>query len=341
MTNLAQLLFAKGVSSSTDYPGVPGFASYYTLTQFPLTTVAEDVAAYNIAKHQFFNQNGPGAPVLGGGTPFRFVAQVFAIASNAVTSAQIAAPIPGGTNTLDPDPTYTAFAFQQRFATQGAMDAAFLGGIYTFDLSMTHDGNRFLPLNLPADSFPIAPHVTDWAAAQNINPATDFNLTWDPFSGATALDDIIVSATDNVGNQIVFARLASTAGSFDFPAGTFQSAQSYQVQVQFRHFTTVDTNSYPGAVGSARFVSRTQINLAAATPASPSLAVVSTNGSTPFQLRLTGQSGLLYAIDATTNFQGSPWVPLVTNTAVGGQFIYSDPQSSGHPIRFYRGRAAN
>jgi hypothetical protein len=58
-------------------------------------------------------------------------------------------------------------------------------------------------------------------------------------------------------------------------------------------------------------------------------------------MQLAGQAGRLYAIDASTNLQIGSWMPLVTNTAVGGQLTFTDSQSSSYPNRFYRGRAAN
>ena len=76
-------------------------------------------------------------------------------------------------------------------------------------------------------------------------------------------------------------------------------------------------------------------------PATPALAVVNTNGLRPFELLLTGQAGRLYAIDTSSSLQNGTWTPLVTNTAVNGQFVFVDAQSSNFPARFYRGRAAN
>jgi hypothetical protein len=341
--SLGSLVFAKVVQlNSTAYPGVPGFAAYYAQTDFGVVALAEDVAGYNISKRQFFNQNSSGAPVLAPGSPFRFIAQISATASNSVNTAQVQPPAPGGLDPLTPDPTDTFFAYQQSFPTQAALDAAFVSGAYTVQITAVHDGNRLATLTLPSDSFPIAPHFTDWAPAQNINPAAGFNLTWDTFSGATALDDIVLTVSDSVGNSLAFAVLLNTATSYDFPAGTFQGGQTYQVQVQFRHLVSQDTTSYPGVTGSVRFVSRTQANLTTAGGSvAPVLAVVSTNGAGPFQLQLTGQSGRLYAIDASTNLQIGSWMPLVTNTAVGGQFTFTDTQASNFPNRFYRGRAAN
>jgi hypothetical protein len=337
------LVFAHSVQvDSTSYPGATGFAAYFTSTDFVLETFAEDALAYNIGKQQVFNQTNSGAPVLAGSNPFRFIANVFAAASNSVTAAQVQLPAPGGIDPLALDPTGTVLSFGQHFPTQTALDAAYVAGTYTLQLNAVHDGNRSLQMTMPAYTFPSAPHINNWAASQNVNPAADFNLTWDPFSGASGLDLIVLNAFDSLGNVLDSVGLAYTATNFDFVAGTFQSGQAYQVQLQFRHVTSQDITNYPGVTGLVRFVSSTTANLTTtALATAPSLAVVTTNGVRPFELLLTGQAGRQYAIDISSNLQTGSWVPSVTNTAVNGQFIFVDTQSSNFPARFYRGRAAN
>jgi hypothetical protein len=335
------LIFAKVVQTNlTAYPGVPGYAAYYTATSFGMVALAEDVAFYNISKHQVFTQSDTGPPALVGSS-YRFVAQVIANASNTVTNAQVQPPAPAVLEPLSPDPTDTVFAYQKNFTSQAGLDAAFVTGAYAIQVNAVHDGSRVLPMTMPADAFPVAPHVSDWTATQGFNAAASLKLTWDPFTGAGAQDDIHVLAIDSLGNGVSDTLLSSSATNFVFPAGTFQNGQTYQAQVQFRHFATEDTITYPGATGAVRFISRTILNLTPGGGAPPSLAVVAANGAGSFQLVLSGQAGLLYAIDASTNLQAGSWVPLVTNTAVGGQFTFTDSQSSKLSARFYRGRTAN
>jgi hypothetical protein len=341
-TVVGTLFFAKLVQSNmTAYAGVPGYAGYLTATTFGMVTLPEDVSAYNLTKQRFFQQTSAGAPTLGTNNPFHFLAQVFATASNAVTYADVQPP-GFGADLLSPDPTGTVLFLLQKFPSQTALDTAFPAGTYLWATSGVHDGLRPFAINLAADAFPIAPQVTDWAAAQHVNPAAGFTLTWNPFTGASGFDDIMVQAADSLGNTVSDVFLPYTATNSVFSAGTFQSGQNYQVQVQFRHFTLVDNMTYLGATGSARFASKTFINLSTTGGTVPlSLAIVNTNTAGGPQLVLTGQIGLLYAIDASTNLQSGSWVPLVTNTAAGGQFLFLDNRSSTFPVRFYRARAAN
>lgn len=335
------LIFAKLVQSNlTAYAGVPGYAAYDAETTFGMVTLAEDVSAYNLTKQQFLQQTSAGAPTLSTNKPFHFLAQVFATSSNAVSYATVQPPGFGG-DLLSVDPTGTLLFLVQKFASQSNLDATFPSGTYLMNISGVHDGYRAFALNLPADAFPTAPQVTDWAAAQNVNPAAGFTLTWNPFAGASGSDDIMVQAVDTLGNVVSDVSLPNTATSSLFPAGTFQSGQSYQVQLQFRHFTTVDNTTFLGATGSARFESKTFINLSTTggTVTPPSLAIVRTSSPGGLQLLFMGQAGLRYAIDASTNLHS--WLPLVTNTVVGGQFSFSDSVSSNVPVRFYRARSAN
>lgn len=55
-----------------------------------------------------------------------------------------------------------------------------------------------------------------------------------------------------------------------------------------------------------------------------------------FMLRLSGESGRSYAIEATTNLTN--WSSIRTNTASGGYFDFLDTAAPGFPRRFYRAR---
>ena len=57
-----------------------------------------------------------------------------------------------------------------------------------------------------------------------------------------------------------------------------------------------------------------------------------TNGH--FTFIISGSSGASVEIQASTNLQS--WLPLATNTLVGGTNYFSDPQSANAKTRFYR-----
>lgn len=71
-------------------------------------------------------------------------------------------------------------------------------------------------------------------------------------------------------------------------------------------------------------------------PPAPRLHLLDrTTGGSVF-LRLEGQNGFRFAIDATTNF--SAWTPLRTNAVTDGSFDYLDTSAAALPRRYYRAR---
>jgi fibronectin-binding autotransporter adhesin len=70
----------------------------------------------------------------------------------------------------------------------------------------------------------------------------------------------------------------------------------------------------------------------------PQIASATMTPDHNFQLSGTGPAGQPYWIVATTNVATplSQWVPLATNTFVGGVFTWTDLQTTNHPRRFYQ-----
>jgi hypothetical protein len=67
----------------------------------------------------------------------------------------------------------------------------------------------------------------------------------------------------------------------------------------------------------------------------PALSIPATLSGDHFQFTLSGDSGAMYRIEASTNC--SAWTVLGTNTATGGSFSFVDPAAaSGFNNRFYR-----
>ena len=56
----------------------------------------------------------------------------------------------------------------------------------------------------------------------------------------------------------------------------------------------------------------------------------------PFGFKVTGNSGLSFVVEATTNLGQPVWTPVSTNTLFSGAASFSDPQWQNHPTRIYR-----
>jgi len=295
---------------------------------------AADIQSYNVSKQENFDQFSPGPPTF---SAYVFSGGFAPTSINSVSNANF--QLPNGTNF----PLALANKWHQRqtFSSQSALDAAFGSGTYLITLYGVHDGYRSLPLTLPADSFPPAPHISNFANAQSINPAANFTLMWDAFSGAGPLDNISVTVYDEMGDTKASATLTNSATSLQVPANTLGSGHSYYAILVFTEVVTNDALTYPGVTGSVFFSAQTYLNLGLATnPPPPKLNVLAPSGS-DFQLQLIGQTNQQYVIEASATLLPGSWVPVATNAATGGQFTFTDPQSPGFHVRFYRARQAN
>jgi hypothetical protein len=239
-----------------------------------------DVNFYGIAKTQRFAQGSAGAPTLNGGSPYRSGAAAGPAASGSITNGSISGP---GTIVSAPL-TFNSFNgwfdVTLKWPSLAVMDAATPAGAYTMTIDTLHDGQRILPLNLPAEtsaSFPPAPHLSNWAAAQSIDPTRDFTLTWDLFRGGTANDYILVVLGDQATGAILFrtpdffqpGALNGTTTGVTLPAATLQPGKTYAVEIEFYKIVSVNKTSYPGVPGIVAFQSYTDFNITTTATATP------------------------------------------------------------------------
>jgi len=298
---------------------------------------AADIQSYSVSKQENFNQFSSGPPTINAASAYVFSGGFGPTSINSVSNANLQLP----TGTSFSLSSGNKWHERQTFSTQSALDAAFGSGIYIITLYGTHDGYRSLPLTLPADSFPPAPHISNFADSQSINPAANFTLMWDAFSGAGPLDNISITVYDEMGDTEALATLPNSATSFQVPANTLAPGHTYYAILAFTEVVTNDASMYPGVTGSVFFSAQTYLNLGLATNTPPPRLNVLTPSGSDFQLQLIGQTNQQYVVEASATLLPGSWVPVTTNTASGGQFTFIDPQSPGFPVRFYRARQAN
>ena len=150
---------------------------------------------------------------------------------------------------------------EQMFASQGALDAAFPNGTYKVVIEGVNDGARTNAVSLTGNSYPATPHFNAFAAAQAIDPNTDVNLTWDAIAGATTGDFINIEIVDCTDDHIASTpspgqpnALNGTSTNFVIRARSLRPGMMYKVKMIVAHFTTYDTNSYPGAEVAAGYL---------------------------------------------------------------------------------------
>src|SRR5438552_7000549 len=329
----------------------PSLALAFATITLVTTDVARgaDVTFYAVAKDEGFDQSGAGAPTPKG-NPFRFNAIVGLATANSVSSATVRMLPSGPIYPLVAGPD--SFEFQAKFLTLADLNAAAPNGTYQMVINGVHDGAHTISLTLNGDAYPSTnPQISNFTAAQTINPAAAFTLTWDAFSGGTANDFVQLVVADTFGDTLLKTPdpgqagvLSGTATSVVIPANTLPVSTPLRGQLLFARAVAVDLTTYPGVTGFASYYKFTQFSLATigvTNSPPPKLVAVTPVNPSQFQLQLIGQAGLQYVIEASASLQSGSWTPVITNTAVGGQFNFTDSRSASFPNRFYRCRTIN
>jgi hypothetical protein len=189
---------------------------------------------------------------------------IFEVSLDGFGFAQISNPqliLPGGAaKPLVPTPDADTLKFSQSAATAAALDAAFPPGTYGVNMTSAILGPLSSTAALGADAFPTAPQVLNYLAAQSIDPTKDFDVTWAPFTGGTADDQIQLIIFDTDGTVI------SDSGTLDglqtsttVYSSTLEASTTYKATLTFRKLSTnVATSLPPLAIG---FYAETQFQV--------------------------------------------------------------------------------
>jgi hypothetical protein len=304
-----------------------------------------DVLAYYVTKLEAFLQLDATNIVLNANAgPFNAFLGIIQSSLGMVPIATVTLPtgavkgLPWGSSAIE-------IRSQESFPSQASFDAAYPPGNYDFALYGLHDGLRFPVLSMPPPVYPDPPHVSNFAAAQSLNPLAAFTLQWDAIPGGTTDDTLWVVITDTNGNPVfstpyppmdLAGSLKGTATSVVIPTNTFQFGHAYVGTITFFRTTSVNTTDYPGAVGVTVVGVQTWFPLAMAS-ALPVLSQPTKLSSTQFSFQLSGFAGQDYTILASTNVSlpMSNWFPvLTTNLSTNPAFI-EDNQATNQQ-RFYR-----
>ena len=275
----AQLWFTNYTTIDTaSFPGAKGATGYYIVTNFTIKTGTAidnspaDVTAYYVAKVQDFVQSSAGTPTLDAVTPFAFGAFVeerdtLGSTVNSSTVTLPTNPILSGPLTMQFDGG-NEWDFVREFNSKTDLDAAFKAGKYTFSINTANQGLKTPPVTLPADAYPVTPHISNWSDAQLIDASSPFTLNWDAFTSGTADDFIQVSLVNQSGTTVFktpnfweASPLTGTARSVAIPAGTLIAGQSYNAQLLFANASALDRTTYKNSLGTTAYTKRTAFSL--------------------------------------------------------------------------------
>jgi hypothetical protein len=232
------------------------------------------------------------------------------------------------------------------FPTQAALDEVYTNGNYTFAMATMHGGFQFPVLAMPVVVYPSAQRISNFAAAQAINPASPFMLQWSNPPDATTNDSIEVFVKDGSGNTVFatpmpstspLTALRGTATSVIIPASTFQLGATYTGAITLFRTAGINTTAYPGAVGVTMVGVRTRFSLTAPSASLPVLSQPMRISSTQAGFVLSAPTGQNYTVLVSTNaaLHMTNWFTVLTTNLSASPVFIQDNQATNKQ-RYYR-----
>jgi hypothetical protein len=241
---------------------------------------------------------------------------------------------------MDFDPGAGAFRFYDGAVTAQVLNLRYPPGNYRFTLHSVITGDTTYTVPLAADDYPPAPKVTNFPAAQQIDPARDFTLRWSEFTDGDGRE-IWVQITVAASGQVVFAPppLDGAATSVLIPAGTLEAETNYQALLTFRRYTHADFGTTQPSV-YAGFEANNIVPLrtgSSGSPAPPRFAGWKRLANGDLELTVESQAGQPLTLVAAEALDGA-WTNLQTATPTGATTTFVVPRAALDGRRFFRAR---
>jgi hypothetical protein len=297
------------------------------------------ITTFSVGKIHHYQQTSAALPTLVPATPYGF-SGVTSLASNR-TATSITLTFPTATvsnlNQLGPPQAeiYVLFGNETSLATY---DTKYPAGNYTFQLQAVAS-NQTAVVTLPTTNSlpqPAAPHVSNFAAAQAVDPSQPFVLSWDAFPGGTSADYIDVDIGPNFGSPDPGkpGALTGTAVSFTIPAGKLQTNATYSAQIGFFHHAGTTNGTTARDAYRATYTEFTLITTGGGLLILTNAAISPTN----FTFNVRCAPGQLVIVEYKTNLTTATWQTLLTTNSPGNLFHVIAPQPI-HASRFFRARS--
>jgi hypothetical protein len=294
------------------------------------------ITSFIVGKIHFYDQTSAGAPTLEPEIPYFFTASTTLASNRTATGITLTMPTGGVSNLMQNFVAPENYFFFGTYTNLAAFNATFPAGNYVFNV-MASTSNQNVTVNLPAGlTQPNAPHVANYAAAQAINPAQPFQLTWDAFQGGTTADHISLAIGDTFETPDAGSpgALTGTATSFTIPAGTLQPGSNYNATLTFSRSTGTSNASY----AATAFVSTsTDFRVNTSGVITPPVILTNaswSNGTFSFDVRSAAGQGLI--IEFSSTLLTNQWATLLTTNNASGSVRISHTTGSSH--LFYRAR---
>jgi hypothetical protein len=293
-----------------------------------------DVQAYGVEKLRAYHQTGPANPVLDGAPgPYFGYLTIGQNEPGLISSATCTLPT-SVIKMFPPADNEMVIEVHDSFTTQSAFDAAYPAGNYSFAMHTLNDGDQFPILTMPASAYPNAPHISNFAAAQAIDPDLDFALQFDPFSEGTNDDWIWLVIAETNGTPVFNTATSWRETELLIPSGVFEFGKLYVASIAFQRILTEDFESYAGVFGGTTAAAQTSFPIATVS-GGPILSQPTKTSATQFRFLVTGIAMQNYIIEKSTNISSTNWSALFVTNAPADSFFVVDP-SATNGRAFYR-----
>ena len=303
--------------------------------------------SFVLIKYYLYSQTSAAAPIPSTNAPYLLGATTVLASNRSATSITVTLPTAGVSNLTDNVSAPANWNFISFDTNQTRFETTFPQGSYSFYVQAAAS-NQTLAVSLPLDMpQPNAPHVTNYTAAQAINPTAAFTLGWDPFIGGAGASNLVLLLITSSGTN-VFATgtpgmsnaLAGTAVTATIPANTLPPGGTFSATLYFYHTFQVTNN--PVNASSTFRVSGTQFTVATTGGTSGPLRFINprvSNGTLLVDVTCSlGQTfTILSSSDPTLPI--AQWTPLLTtnNTSVTNVH-FVDPRPATGRAMFYQAR---
>jgi hypothetical protein len=301
--------------------------------------------SFLVMKSYSYDQSSTAAPTPDPTAPYVFNASTMLASNRTATNITLTVPTtPATVTNLQQNPVrlenYYMFSLSNNAA---GFESAFPQGNYVFNVQAVAS-NQSVSVALPVSmQQPNAPHLTNYAAAQAVNPAQPFTLGWDAFTGGTSTDFVYLAVSldgTNVYETPSYLlgtnALPGTALWTNIPAGTLRSNTTYDASIMFVRAAYVTNNA--GYSTSAIRATVTQFPII--TLGTPLVLTNAVRSGGVFSLDVLCAIGQTFTLLSSTNpaLPAAQWSALLTTNSTVTRVHYSDPQSATNRALFYRAR---
>ena len=299
------------------------------------------LASFTVSKGWLYQQTSSSAPTLHPDSPYCFLGCMTLPCPRSATNVSLRVPS-GPTLNLASTPLPGHLTLPDcSYNNLTAYEAAYPYGNYLFSIQSTAS-NQQVTISFPATlTQPPAPRLSNYLAAQTIDPAQPFGLSWYPLAGGSAADCIYVEvyggvfATPGPGAA---GALNGTATGVVIPAGIFQPNQSYSGCVTFYHLQLATNGS--SHISLAYRASTTEFSLRTGSGQLPppviTNAVCTSGGAFSFEIPCSpGQS---FVIESSATLLPDSWQPLCSTNSLSSRVRIVDPHPATQQRLFYRAR---